>query len=459
MSGAAPRFPTQPIHARALDRRRLLKAGAGVWAGVALGAATAPRVIVGAAQDQPVVTFWTDFVDPDLSVLQGMVETYNGQATDHQVELVQIPPGEVTDVSKLMTAVRGGTGPDVYYLDRFIVAQRAADGLLQDLSPYGAGDLLENYIEFARNEASFDGKPFALPFDTDARALYYNRAMIEEAGFDPAELDAANGPVTWDRIAEIAAAIDERDASGNYTRMGFVPWANQGWHYTYGFSWGGEFFDPQACAVTPTDQPIVDAFSWVQAYCEERDPAAVNAFAGPTMQPGFAVQEHPFLTGSLAMQITGDWAIAQNARYAPDLDYGITWMPVPNDGDESVTWSGGWSLVMPQGAKNPEPAFRFMSWMTGEDGQRIYTEESSHLPTWEALLGEEDIFSERHRFFAELLPTSRNRPPLPVGAKYWDELTVAWQSTYLGEAEPEAALQTVADRVQPDLQRFCPIGG
>ena len=84
---------------------------------------------------------------------------------------------------------------------------------------------------------------------------------------------------------------------------------------------------------------------------------------------------------------------------------------------------------------------RFMQWMAGADGQRIYTKETAHLPTWEALLSEADIFEERHAFFAELLPTAKNRPPLPVGAKYWDELTVAWQSTYLGETEPQAALR------------------
>jgi multiple sugar transport system substrate-binding protein len=443
---------------RTLDRRRLLKAGAGAGAfGAMLGVATAPRVIVRAAQDQPTVTFWTTFVDPELAVLKGMVETYNEQATDHQAELVQIPPAQVTDASKLMTAVRGGTGPDVYLLDRFIVAQRAADGILQDLTPYGGAELMENYIAFARDEATLDGKPFALPFDTDARALYYNRAMIEEAGFDPAELDSANGPAAWDRIAEIAAAIDEKDASGNFSRMGFVPWVNQGWHYTYGFSWGGTFYDAEACAVAPTQQPIVDAFTWVQNFCTERGAAEVNAFGGPSMQPGFPAQEHPFITGSLAMQITGDWMIAQMEQYAPDMDYGITWMPVPNAGDDSVTWAGGWSVVMPQGAKQPEAAFQFMQWMAGPDGQTIYTRESSHLPTWEALLSEADLFGERHAFFAELLPTAKNRPPLPVGAKYWDELTVAWQTTYLGEAEPALALQTVFDRVQPDLERtgFC----
>lgn len=39
--------------------------------------------------------------------------------------MVQVP-GDETDVSKLMTAVRGGVGPDVYHLDRFTTSQRAA---------------------------------------------------------------------------------------------------------------------------------------------------------------------------------------------------------------------------------------------------------------------------------------------------------------------------------------------
>ena len=80
-----------------------------------------------------------------------------------------------------------------------------------------------------------------------------------------------------------------------------------------------------------------------------------------------------------------------------------------------------------------------MRWFSGEEGQRIYTKESQHLPTIEALLQEADLFEERHRFFSEqLLPIAKNRPPLPVGAKYWDELTVAWQKTYLDQEEPAA---------------------
>lgn len=111
--------------------------------------------------------------------------------------LTQIPPAEVTDVSKLVTAVRGGEGPDVYHMDRFIVAQYAAAGALTDLSTLSDGaDPLEGYLAFARAEATYEDKPYAIPFDTDTRALYYNKTMLTEVGADLAEFDAANGPVT-----------------------------------------------------------------------------------------------------------------------------------------------------------------------------------------------------------------------------------------------------------------------
>ena len=448
------------LRSRRIDRRRFMQGAAALGAsGTAISSALRSRGAL--AQDATTVAFWTTFTDPDLSILRGMVDTYNEQAQGHQVELTQLAPAEVTDVTQLMTAVRGGTGPDVYFLDRFIVAQRAADGLLQDLSTLGADEtLMGGYLDFARAEATFNGIPYALPFDTDARAIYYNRGAMADAGIDTEELDAANGPLTWDRIAELANQFNEEASGGTYTKLGFVPWVNQGWHYTYGFSWGGEFFNAETCEVTPDDPRIVEAFQWVQDYCNELGASAVQAFGGPSMQPGFPPQEHPFIVGNLAMQITGDWMINQINNYAPDMDYGITYIGVPNEGDDPTTWAGGWSLAMPQGAKNPEPAFEFMRWYAGPEGQTIYTQESKHLPTIQALLEDESLFEESHLFFSqELLPIAKNRPPLPVGARYWDELTTAWQQVYLGEAEPAAALATVKERVQGDLERFCPLGG
>jgi multiple sugar transport system substrate-binding protein len=444
------------MHSRRLGRRDFMKRAAAMGLS-ATAISGALRQVPTRAQEATKVTFWSTFTPPGIDWVRGVVDAYNAQATGHQVELVQIPPAEVDDTSKLITAVRGGTGPDVYLLDRFIVAQRAGDGLLQDLSALGADDIVSNYIPFAKSEASFDGKVWALPFDTDTRALYYNKTMLQSVGVDPAELDASKAPVTWDRIKEIANLLNVKDSNGNYSQMGFIPWVNQGWHYTYGFSWGAKFFDPAACAITPDEPAVVSAFQWVQDYCNELGADKVSAFGNPSMQPAFDQSTHPFIQGKLAMQITGDWYLATMAQYAPDVDYGVTWMPVPKAGDQSATWAGGWSVVIPQGAKNSEEGWTFMQWFAGEPGQRLYTKSSSHLPTIASLAAEEELFEGGHKFFAQLLPTAHNRPPLPVGAKYWNELSVAWQKVYLNQSKPEDALKDVIDHVQPDLQRFCPI--
>ena len=436
-----------------IDRRKFMQGAAALGAS-ASAISSALRIAPTRAQDAGAVTMWTTFTAIDLENVQAVVDGYNAQSTAGQVELVQIPPAQVTDVTTLMTAVRGGTGPDLYLFDRFIVAQRAGDGLLQNLSELGANELLGNYVPFAAAESTFQGDAYCLPFDTDVRALYYNRGLL---GADADALDPANGPVTWDQVAEIANKLNVQDANGNYTQMGFVPWVNQGWHYTYGFAFGGSFMDYAACSVTPDDPKIVEAFQWVQDYCVALDADKVNAFGSPSMQPGFDPAQHPFMVGTLGMQITGDWVIAHMEQYAPDTDYGITWMPVPNAGDPSYSWAGGWSVVIPQGAKNVDGAWAALQWICGPDGGRIYTERSRHIPVYAALYDETELFSERHQFFLELLPTAKNRPPLPVGLRYWDELTAAWQSNYLGEGEPADLLASVKERVNGDLEQFCPL--
>ena len=122
--------------------------------------------------------------------------------------------GGETDTTALMTAVRGGVGPDVYMLDRFIVAQRAAEGVLQDLSEFMGADFCHRIHPIRlRRRSTFQGKLHLPSPSTPTRALSsYNIAMLQEAGIDPAELDVDNGPITWDRLAELANQLNETDA-------------------------------------------------------------------------------------------------------------------------------------------------------------------------------------------------------------------------------------------------------
>ena len=56
-----------------------------------------------------------------------------------------------------------------------------------------------------------------------------------------------------------------------------------------------------------------------------------------------------------------------------------------------------------------------------------------------------------------MLSYAQSRAPLPVGAQLSDELDTAQQKVILNVATPEQALQEVYNRVQPQLQQYCPL--
>jgi multiple sugar transport system substrate-binding protein len=391
--------------------------------------------------------------------MASIVDAFNEANPDICVKMT-IVPGSETNITKLLTSIRGGAAPDVYMADRFTVPQRAAEGVLAELPEAGA--LQSQYLDFAWNETQFQGKTYALPFDTDARALYYNKDLIEAAGEDPAKLDIANGPPTIDEVLAIADKITKEDASGNYETMGWIPGGpgaagqpgaiDQGWHYTWGFAHGGSFADTDACQVTPTDPGVVAGFQFLYDFAKERDPEKISRFVSTNMpDPTNPAQQNAFTTGKLAMVVTGDWRLDEMAKYAPDTNFGFTYIPVPNEGDESATWAGGWSVALIPDSQVADQAWQFMQYFAGPEGQAVYTKESKHLPTLSALLTDASLYDEQHATFLDFLEVAHNRPALAVGAIYWDALTSAQGSVELNSKEPMAALQEVADAVQPQL--------
>jgi multiple sugar transport system substrate-binding protein len=458
-------YSKKSLLGKQVNRRKVLKgtAASGLGLGVASRAFSTPSIL---AQDKAPVVFWTTHTSPDLEALQQIGEEFNAQSDEYTVEVVQRPPADVTDSSSLITAVRGGEGPDVYLLDRFIVAERAAQGLLQDLTPLmeDAGDnpdLTDRYVAFTAAEAVYNGSPYALPFDTDVRMLFYNKKMLNDAGVDTSAWAPENGAITLDEAAEAFNKLNVEEG-GSYSQMGFVPYYNQGWHYTYGFLFGGEFFDYENCQVTPDNPQVLEGMRWVQDYCVANDADKMYAFIQNAMRPGTPPTDNPFIQGRLGGMISGNWMFAQFEEYMGDAaaDVGYTFIPVPTEGADSSTWAGGWSGVVPQGAQNPEGGYAFVRFLCGAEGSRIYTEVTQHLPVLNELLTETDLLTPELVWSIEnLFPIARFRPPLPVGAKYWDEMTSAWEAIYLNQATPEEAMSQAKQNTQAELENggYCPI--
>ncbi|GHO81645.1 hypothetical protein KSD_94160 [Ktedonobacter sp. SOSP1-85] len=225
--------------------------------------------------------------------------------------------------------------------------------------------------------------------------------------------------------------MNKTDAKGNYTELGLIPWSGQGFHATWGLDFSAKFFNDKTCQVTPTEPGFETAFKYFQQWSRELDYNKVDTFLATYQPPNAPPSQTPLFTGHLGMSIDGNWTLSSIQQYAPKLNYGITYLPVLHKGDAPFTWSGGFSLVMPQGAHNTGAGWKFMKFMTGPEGQAIYTKVTSHL-------------------------LSESRPPLPIGAQYLDAMDAAQSSILLGTSTVDQALQQVYQRLQPQMDQYCP---
>ncbi len=418
---------------------------------------------LGAPKDT--VEFWHSVEnEPHKKIFDEVVKRFNVKNKNIRVQVSAVP-GEVlkdvTNISKLMNAVSSGTGPDVYRLDRFTVAERAALKLLEELSPHvpNEGELRANFADFAIRESLFRDKLFAVPDNIDARALFYRKDILTSVGVNPAEFDSQKGPVSLDRFREVLAKVVKKNGQGELERLGLAIGKDQSFlHYTWGMAMGGVFASEVACEVTPTHPGVRSGFQFGIDYLKSLGGVEkYQNFLRRFGEQGEFEKEHPFITGRVAFSVNGPWIMKQFAKRLSPEQWGVTYIPAV--GKEKFTWSGGWSYVIPKGARNPKGAMEFIRFLTAPETQKELIRDLGILPSHKRLLKEPPPLSREMAFFFSLMPFSRARPALPVSAMYWKELEQIQEKVLSDEkyssAQLSRELELVREKVQRRLQRYC----
>ena len=384
--------------------------------------------------------------------------------------------GDGRDAQKLLTAVAGGDPPQIITQDRFTVGEFASRGAFLALDEFIARSSLraEDFYESAWNEATYRGSVYGIPRDVDDRALYYNKQMLRDAGFVD-ENGEARPPRDWAELREYAEKLTIRDASGRIQRLGFAPNYGDAWLYIYAWLNGGEFMSADGRTCTLADPENVAALAYmVQLYDAVGGMAQAEAFVRANTNDRTL---EPFLIDQLAMKIDGNWQLRQMADIAPNLDFGVAPAPAPR-GREPITWGGGYSYVIPRGARHAEKAFELIEYLVSEEGfgltQRVWARHSAargrgYIPIMSArpavnekLMAE---FLERDQnlspsiraavpVFMDLMEVSRYRPVTPVGQFLWDEHVRALESAGRNKVDPAKVLADAEARVQARLDRI-----
>jgi multiple sugar transport system substrate-binding protein len=409
---------------------------------------TAPAAAGGATMEA-----WSRMTDVAAESTKAIIDQYNStNKKGNKVTFVYIPQTQSSQSDeKLLTAVAGGTPPAVYYADRFTVPQFAYQGFFTDITEAAtaAGVTADQYFPFAWDEATYKGHIYALPLDTDTRALWYNKDIFTAAGLDPEK-----PPTNLAELKQTAAKLTEKSSSGQITRFGFHPYYDQMWLYTWGFAYKGEFQDPQTKKITFANPNNVKSMQDMKAWADEIGVQDLDALLSACQGSACSGPNDWFWTGQFATVTSGDWKVAQAKQYKPDVHYGVVPFPGPDGPAPYASWAGGWSWAVPKGYKDVANAFDVVSYFCGSEGMTKYCKDTYHIPTFKKAA--EDPFFRAdplHAVFMDLLPVSHSRPPIPFGSKLWDLQVKALQDEIPhGTKTPEQALKDIDDTINKDLQ-------
>ena len=136
------------------------------------------------------------------------------------VKLHPIYSGSYQDtIAKALTSVKSGDPPVASILlstDMYTLIDEDAIVPFDDMIKTDADRAwLKSFDPAFMENSQTGGKTWGIPFQRSTIVLYYNKEAFKEAGLDP-----NHPPGTWKEMADYAAKLTKRDASGNVTQWG-----------------------------------------------------------------------------------------------------------------------------------------------------------------------------------------------------------------------------------------------
>jgi multiple sugar transport system substrate-binding protein len=391
----------------------------------------------------------------NIWVFSGQEAAKYGEALDRiMAEFESTHPGYTVKLSttpypqyldRIITAVRGGEGPDLIQNDVTWSPVLAYQGLIINLDDYWAkapfkeSDFFEASIKTCKWQGSFYSVP---QMDGHWGLIYYNKDLVEEAGYDP------ENPFTyWDEFVELAKAMTKPE-EGQYG-YGVMGARDEG----STVSWAGFFATTGARSWLSGDlkKALVNSPGGVAAAKFKTDLALVHNVSPPGVANWTQWDSRSlFSTGKLGMYMSGSWERDILREEAPDIDFSFTYLPRPRDGVVSADY-GGWNWSINVNSEMPDIAWDFIEMVTTNEN----LEAISSLPP--ALVeATEKRFAkwDKGQVVVDQISNALTRPVHPFYTEISDAIQSALQSILLGEKDAQEAMDDAAAEINEILGRL-----
>lgn len=377
--------------------------------------------------------------------MQAVADEFNAANPGTVVELEFVSYDALHD--KIVTAMATEPPPyDAILIDVIWYPEFAQAGYLAEVTDRVTDEQRENIFQSAWNVVTVDDKVYGMPWLLDTKYLFYNEAMLQQAGFE-------TGPATWEELVEQAAAIKEQ---GIVEYPIVWSWAQQEAAIcdfvalVYGN--GGQFLDEDGNPVFNSPEGVA-ALEWMVKTVDDglTNPASIT-YVEEDVRNVFSSGGAAFALNWLYMydlanlneeesQVTGQVKISTIPVFDGATEEGIT--------TASVDGSMGFSVTST--STNQDATWSFLEYLTSEDTQLKYS--SHQLPLWmtsyegdtlEVLMSQTDAAPVTVPAFNAQFPFANVRPRIPYYVEGSKALQLALQLALTKQQTPQQALDEAA---------------
>jgi len=366
-------------------------------------------------------------------------------------------------------------GPGKYadQRDKFLVQAKSGkpdviEGLLEDLAVYvqkGLVEPLDNYFNAWEDKDQFvkstldpltiNGKLYAIPYNTNARALIYRKDIFEKYGLKV--------PKTWTEFVQTAREITKRTNRQVYgiflcTQVGGPRAAQEFISWYYQVSGKKHLFDVVG------DKKIfngtVEQFEAVLTLYDECFKGDYPACDPNERGNGWPSEDPGYVAGKWAMAPMGPWlwgrrTESDSARDILENKTEITSLPVYEKG-VPATYLEVKPIAMNAYSKNKDAAWELIKFITSREKMGKWLADSGGIPARRDSL-EMDVFTKTKlgwwiQGFANELPKSVAQAPINWGPVSEANLRAVNYVIY-DEKTPREAAQWLYDRINELLKK------
>lgn len=325
----------------------------------------------GAQSGEPVtIRYWQYYYETKVTTIDQLIEQFEAENPGIRV-IHETFPYEAYG-ARVAAAVPAGQGPEIANLFYGWLPAWVRAGYLEPL-PISAEEIERDFVPMVR-AAYMNGEYWGLPTGVRTLALFYNKEMLAEAGFQ-------EPPQTWDEFIAAGQAMAERRGPF-FTRLGygFGP-AGQDHHLIREVlirQFGGQPYDAENRHVLYNSEAGVQALKFYTDWQLEHGVGDVEFF------PGRADYRDGFIAGLIGMIIDGSFAIATVRNGVGDqFEWGITELPV-FEPDEKHNFGSFWmNGLTPRAFEDPatlEASLKFLEFITSEEAMKLWLEQVGELP-------------------------------------------------------------------------------